>query len=125
MKNMIQAIIGLLFLIFFVSISQSSGYAQSISMKKDGQLLKRIDFNNAYIMGQSIKSGAVYLLKRKSSDITSMLKYRRSYRNEILEDFYIPDITEENDQKHAPEPMFSIDTNFSYQNHSEHNKIYH
>ena len=52
-------------------------------------LQQRIDFGNAYIMGQSIKSGAVYLLHRKQSDIKSMLQYREDYRQEILEDFII------------------------------------
>jgi len=52
-------------------------------------LMKRIDFGNAYIMGQSIKSGAVYLLQRKKSDISSMLKCRSDYRAEILEDFQL------------------------------------
>ena len=114
MKNMIQAIIGLLLLIIFVSISQSSGYAQQIDPKKDSQLLKRIDFNNAYIMGQSIKSGAVYLLKRKNSDIKSMLKYRLSYRVEILEDFHVPYLKKSVVQKESTDTMFSIDTNFSH-----------
>ena len=53
----------------------------------DKKLMQRIDFGNAFIMGQTIKSGAVYLLKRKKSDIKSMLKKRESYREEILEDF--------------------------------------
>jgi hypothetical protein len=113
MKNLIQTIIGLIILIIFVSISQSSGYAQTTSIKKDRQLLKRIDFNNAYIMGQAIKSGAVYLLKRKKSDIKSMLKYRMSYRNEILEGFHIPDLKQTKYRRNVPETMFSIDPNFS------------
>jgi hypothetical protein len=49
--------------------------------------LNRIDFGNTYIIGQSIKSGAVYLLQRKKSEIKSMLKYREDYRDEILEGF--------------------------------------
>ncbi len=53
------------------------------------ELLKRIDFGNSYIMGQSIKSGAVYLLQRKKSEIKSMLKSRDNYRKEILEDFKV------------------------------------
>jgi len=52
-----------------------------------GKLQQRIDFGNAYIMGQSIKSGAVYLLHRKQSDIKSMLKLRTNYRLEIKEDY--------------------------------------
>ncbi len=52
-------------------------------------LMKRIDFGNSYIMGQSIKSGAVYLLQRKKSEIKSMLNYRENYRKEILESFNV------------------------------------
>ncbi len=54
----------------------------------DGQpekLQQRIDFGNSYILGQSIKSGAVYLLHRKNSEIKSMLQLRENYREEILE----------------------------------------
>ena len=58
--------------------------------KKDS-LMERIDFGNSYILGQSIKSGAVYLLHRKKSDIKSMLKTREEYRKEILEDFRVSD----------------------------------
>jgi hypothetical protein len=67
------------------------GWTQSQNDKKSGtnKLQQRIDFGNAYIMGQSIKSGAVYLLHRKQSDIKSMLQYREDYRQEILEDFII------------------------------------
>ncbi len=67
------------------------GWAQSQNDKKTAPtgLQQRIDFGNAYIMGQSIKSGAVYLLHRKQSDIKSMLQYREDYRHEILEDFII------------------------------------
>jgi hypothetical protein len=55
------------------------------------QLQNRIDFGNAYIMGQSIKSGSVYLLNRKKSDISSMLKIRTDFRDEIIEDFSLED----------------------------------
>ncbi len=58
---------------------------------KKGNLMERIDFGNSYILGQSIKSGAVYLLHRKKSDIKSMLKTREEYRKEILEDFQVND----------------------------------
>jgi hypothetical protein len=80
-------------------INLSSGWAQSAkpaSKKGAGQaagvsndLQRRIDFGNAYILGQSIKSGAVYLLHRKKSDIKSMLHYRENYRDEILESFNV------------------------------------
>ncbi|MBN1906347.1 MAG: hypothetical protein JW927_14745 [Deltaproteobacteria bacterium] len=52
-------------------------------------LMERIDFGNSYILGQSIKSGAVYLLHRKKSNIKSMLKTRDDYRKEILEDLKV------------------------------------
>jgi len=112
MKNMIQAIIGMLLLIIFVSITQSTSYAQPIT-KKETQLLKRIEFNNAYIMGQAIKSGAVYLLKRKNSDIKSMLKYRMSYRDEILEDFYVPITEPHYEHRDKSSGTLSMDLNFS------------
>lgn len=52
----------------------------------------RIDFGNSYVSGQSIKSGAVYLMNRKKNEITSMLKPRESYRTEILDEY--PEISE-------------------------------
>ncbi|MBT8340462.1 MAG: hypothetical protein HKP58_02160, partial [Desulfatitalea sp.] len=52
-------------------------------------LQHRIDFGNAYILGQSIKSGAVYLLHRKQSEIKGMLEVRQHYRTEIMEDYAI------------------------------------
>lgn len=55
----------------------------------DRGLQRRIDFGNSYILGQSIKSGAVYLLHRKKSDIKSMLHYREDYRDEILDNFSV------------------------------------
>ena len=73
------------------TINIPKGRAQASTANKSGAtgLQQRIDFGNAYIMGQSIKSGAVYLLHRKQSDIKSMLEYRENYRQEILEDFII------------------------------------
>lgn len=53
--------------------------------KESSELLTRIDFGNSYITGQTLKSGAVYLLQRKKSDVKTMLKYREDYRKEILE----------------------------------------
>jgi hypothetical protein len=50
-------------------------------------LQQRIDFGNAHILGQNIKSGAVYLMHRKKSDIKSMLEVRENYRKEIIEDY--------------------------------------
>lgn len=71
--------------IFFHAICVASPEA---SKKADAKRLEnRIDFGNAYILGQSIKSGAVYLMQRKQTEIQSMLKVRQDYRKEILEDF--------------------------------------
>ena len=55
--------------------------------EKNNGLQQRIDFGNAYILGQSIKSGAVYLLHRKQSEIKGMLEVRQDYRKEIMEDY--------------------------------------
>lgn len=52
----------------------------------DEQLLTRIDFGNSYIKGQTLKSGSVYMLQRKKSEMKTMLKYRETYRKEILEE---------------------------------------
>jgi len=57
------------------------------------ELEDRIDFGNSYILGQTIKSGAVYLLQRKQSEIQSMLEYRKDYRKEILDNFQVSDIS--------------------------------
>ena len=77
--------------LLIVTVNTGTGWTQSQNSNEAGstRLQQRIDFGNAYIMGQSIKSGAVYLLHRKQSDIKSMLQYRDNYRQEILEDFII------------------------------------
>lgn len=71
-----------------------SGFAIDIEQRQENnqKLLSRIDFGNAYILGQTIKSGAVYLLQRKKSEIKSMLHYREDFRKEILEDFKMQDM---------------------------------
>ena len=89
-----------------LTLTMFSSYAHTQEVKpteedKKSQLQQRIDFGNAYIMGQSIKSGAVYLLHRKKSDIDSMLKVRTDYRKEISDDFALEDtkiIPEETDE---------------------------
>jgi len=65
--------------------------AQATAGAGGNGLQRRIDFGNSYILGQSIKSGAVYLLHRKKSEIKSMLHYRENYRDEILESFSVED----------------------------------
>jgi len=86
-----------------VSISSVSGAAlgaegEKVRQENAGALMSRIDFGNSYILGQTIKSGAVYLMQRKKSEITSMLKSREDYRIEILEDFTLgePNIVDVN-----------------------------
>jgi len=59
----------------------------SFAEDEEGGVSNRIDFGNSYVNGQSIKSGAVYLMNRKKNKITSMLKRRESYRSEILDEY--------------------------------------
>ena len=71
------------------------GDLQADSNKKKillGILMLTLMFSLSYILGQTIKSGAVYLLQRKKSEIKGMLEYREDYRQEILEDSTIKDI---------------------------------
>ena len=97
MKNFSILIITF-FIVFFTIIDPSfqitlSFAENNLKKQTDNQeLLDRIDFGNAYIIGQTIKSGAVYLLQRKKSEIKSMLQCREDYREEILEDFFITDL---------------------------------
>lgn len=83
------------------SFTAEYGIAKTTKESKtvNDQLFERIDFGNSYILGQSIKSGAVYLLQRKKSDIESMLKTREHYREEILEDFTVKDLKLSKDKK--------------------------
>jgi hypothetical protein len=91
-------------ILFFITATSLVLYAASGTEKKQDTALSnapgitqdtpeshqnRIDFGNTYIIGQTIKSGAVYLLQRKKSDIKSMLRYREDYRSEILEGFSV------------------------------------
>lgn len=92
MKKETVTIAAVAFLVLLpMDISASAAQSNTAGRQSSGKtvLLNRIDFGNSYIMGQSIKSGAVYLLQRKKSEINSMLKYRTDYRSEILEDFKI------------------------------------
>jgi len=89
-----KAVLNKMIILFIVLLLSGEVYSSDTPGDKADQeptLLNRIDFGNAYIMGQSIKSGAVYLLQRKKSEIKSMLNYRDDYRVEILEDFEIQD----------------------------------
>ncbi len=76
----------------FICIQPAIAKKGKKSEPKSEELLTRIDFGNSYISGQSLKSGAVYLLQRKKSDMKTMLKYRENYRKEILESHEIKEI---------------------------------
>jgi hypothetical protein len=78
----------LLFAFFFCLITtEAKAEEQGKTPPASKVLQQRIDFGNAQILGQSIKSGAVYLMHRKKSDIKNMLEVRANYREEIKEDF--------------------------------------
>ncbi len=53
--------------------------ARSFFLKK----ARHLAFDERVIMGQSLKSGAIYLFERKDSDIHSLIKIRQDYRKEI------------------------------------------
>ena len=74
-------------MLFFSAPYQASEQEDGKAASEQKGLQQRIDFGSSYILGQSIKSGAVYLMHRKKSDIKGMLDVREHYRNEILEDY--------------------------------------
>jgi hypothetical protein len=105
MKNILRKIVLIITaIIFIIATISATLWAASEKEKAQGTTQKdepvkaidtpesrtnRIDFGNTYIIGQTIKSGAVYLLQRKKSEIKSMLKYRQDYREEILDGFLV------------------------------------
>ncbi len=78
-KKVISSLLFLNFLLFSGAV-QAGDEAKSGSLKR----ARRIEFDERLIMGQSLKSGAVYLFERKDSEIQSMLKIRKDFRKEIL-----------------------------------------
>jgi hypothetical protein len=75
-------------MVFLLPLSlPPSAHGDDPPAKQTKSLQKRIDFGTSHILGQSIKSGAVYLMHRKKSDIKNMLQVRENYRNEIKEDY--------------------------------------
>ena len=88
-KRILIKIFVICFLCCGVDFHASAATVKTAKENKPGGLLSRIDFGNSYIMGQTIKSGAVYLMQRKKSEIKSMLEYRTTYRKEILENFVV------------------------------------
>jgi hypothetical protein len=73
--------------LLFSATIQASEQDEGEKASEQKGLQQRIDFGSSYILGQSIKSGAVYLMHRKKSEIKGMLDVREHYRNEILEDY--------------------------------------
>ena len=76
-----------LFLILIFSTVPALAQEDETPIPEQKALQQRIDFGNARILGQSIKSGAVYLMHRKKSDIKNMLQVRQSFRSEIMEEY--------------------------------------
>jgi hypothetical protein len=85
---------------FFISAYSAVVLAE----EGDDQKESRIDFGNTYIQGQSIKSGAVYLTNRRKTPLKTLLKTRKSYRQEIVNDFYGHEMELE-DQAAEPKPL--------------------
>ena len=61
-------------------VSVGAGEESNRSLKR----ARHMEFDERLIMGQSLKSGALYLFERKDSEIQTMLKIRRDYRQELL-----------------------------------------
>lgn len=82
-------ILGLLLGIFALALPAGADEGAAPG-EEQGELthsLKRarhMEFDERLIMGQSLKSGALYLFERKDSEIQTMLKVRRDYRQELL-----------------------------------------
>lgn len=86
----IAGIIGASCMMVFFTLGAASGVhadEPEAASPEPTELQQRIDFGNAQILGQQIKSGAVYLMHRKKSDIKNMLEVRQHYREEIKDDF--------------------------------------
>lgn len=64
---------------------------EASAASEDGKELRRgekVEFDARLIQGQTAKAGAVFLFERVSSDLSSMVKERRSYRREIVEEVF-------------------------------------
>ncbi len=44
----------------------------------------RVDFDDRLIQGQSNRAGAIYIFERQSAELHTMVKRRKSFRDEIL-----------------------------------------
>ena len=101
MRNKVKIVFIMALAMYFAAFTNTVSVwaeSKSVASAKAAKLQQRIDFGNSYIMGQSIKSGSVYLMNRKQSEIKSMLEFREDYRQEILEDFKIPESESDDSQ---------------------------
>lgn len=102
LKTSYDVMAALLILAVFLLTAPLAVTAQDAEQKHQPQkqkgLQQRIDFGSSYILGQSIKSGAVYLMHRKHSDIKGMLEVRQDYRKEIMEDYNLEKTAITNDK---------------------------
>lgn len=98
-----MALLGILFF-FLLPLGALSAQEDGASSPRADGLKQRIDFGNTHILGQSIKSGAVYLMHRKKSDIHNMLEVRNDYREEIKEDFNLEQTAIIEHNSEAPKP---------------------
>lgn len=89
--NSTQRVLYALLLGLALSVAGSADAEEAVPPANGNELLSRIDFGNSYVMGQTIQSGAVYLLNRKQSEIDSMLRTRSDFRQEIREDAEVID----------------------------------
>lgn len=58
----------------------------------------RVEFDGRLVQGQTAKSGAIYLFARRRSELRSMVKERKKYRQEILRTVYPKDEYEHADR---------------------------
>jgi hypothetical protein len=101
-----KVLVTLCAVLLFFAPCLASGEDEGKKASEQKGLQQRIDFNSSYILGQSIKSGAVYLMHRKKSDIKGMLEVREHYRNEILEDYALENtaLAPETEKQQTNEP---------------------
>lgn len=67
---------------FAPSASAQEERAAPEALKRRGTT--RIEFDPRAVEGQTKKAGAIYLFQRKDAEIKSLVKRRKSFREEIL-----------------------------------------
>ncbi|NRB41939.1 MAG: hypothetical protein HRU20_26270 [Pseudomonadales bacterium] len=69
---------------------------------------RRIEFGDAYIKGQSLKANAAYLLNRRKAQTASLIRIRKNYRAEILQDMEFINTAEKNQLEQRKVPALSL-----------------